>query len=151
VRDQAGGQLERDRARKPRALVAGGFCLGLVGISCAAIFVRLAQPAPPAVVAFYRMFLASVLMAAALGVTPGLRQQLPGGWRALSRSPHLHAAALAGLLFGIDHAFWHTSILATSVANATPVPTEGTVVESATSSGPKQTRSKSAAADAAAI
>lgn len=38
--------------------------MGIAGISFAAIFVRLALPAPPVVTAFYRMLFASALVGA---------------------------------------------------------------------------------------
>ncbi len=83
---------------------------GVVGISFAAIFVRLALPAPPVVTGFYRMLFATTLIAAWLLA----RRRLPG----LDR----RGAALAlasGLCFGTDLALWHTSIVRTSVATAT--------------------------------
>ncbi len=82
----------------------------MVGISFAAIFVRLALPAPPVVTGFYRMLFASLLVGGFLLVTPR-----PG---ALPR--RAAAAALAsGLCFGTDIALWHTAIVQTSVATAT--------------------------------
>jgi drug/metabolite transporter (DMT)-like permease len=71
------------------------FAAGVVGISFAAIFVRLALPAPPVVTGFYRMLFAS----GAVGVALALRR------RSLALSPRL--------------ALWNTSIVKTSVATAT--------------------------------
>lgn len=86
------------------------FLTGAVGISFAAIFVRLALPAPPVVTGFYRMLFASVLVGAFAG-TRGHLRELP------RRSAWL--AAASGVCFGTDLALWHTSIVHTSVATAT--------------------------------
>ncbi len=82
----------------------------MVGISFAAIFVRLALPAPPVVTGFYRMLFASLLVGGFLLVTPR-RGALPR--RAAA------TALAAGLCFGTDIALWHSSIVQTSVATAT--------------------------------
>ena len=99
--------------------VALVFLAGVVGISFAAIFVRLALPAPPVATGFWRMFFASAALVA---------------WFALrrpKRSLDSRAALLAlaaGACFGADLALWHTSIVLTSVAmatllvNTTPIP-----------------------------
>jgi len=86
------------------------YLLTIVGIAFAAIFVRLAQPAPPAVIGFYRMLFAALAM---------------GGYALLTRR-RVHwrgrAAAWAlasGVSFGLDLAFWHTAILETTVGLAT--------------------------------
>lgn len=81
-----------------------------MGISFAAILVRLALPAPPVVTGFYRMLFASGAVAAALALR---RRPL-----ALSRRSALLALA-AGACFGTDLALWNTSIVKTSVATAT--------------------------------
>jgi len=81
-----------------------------VGISFAAIFIRLAAPAPPVVIAFYRVFFASLLMAAWFAI-----RRRPIDVEAPSRS----FALLAGVCFGSDMALWHTSIALTSVATST--------------------------------
>lgn len=92
------------------ARVALTFLMGALGISFAAIFVRLAEPAPPMVSAFYRMLFA------ALGL---------GGWLALrGHRPrlarrHVPFVLAAGVCFGCDLSLWHESIVRTSVANAT--------------------------------
>ncbi len=83
--------------------------MGIAGISFAAIFVRLALPAPPVVTAFYRTLIASILLGA------WLLARRSGGLR--GRSAWL--ALAAGLCFGTDLALWHTAIVRTSVANAT--------------------------------
>lgn len=90
--------------------VALVFLLGAVGISFAAIFVRLALPAPPVVTGFYRMLFASLLLGAWFVVTRR-------GPRLPRRAGLL--AALAGACFGGDIALWNTAIVETSVANAT--------------------------------
>ncbi len=94
------------------ARVALAFLAGIVGISFAAIFVRLALPAPPVVTGFYRMLFASAAMAAwALVATRSPRAGL---------EPRAALFALAsGFCFGTDLAMWHTSIVRTSVATAT--------------------------------
>ena len=81
-----------------------------MGISFAAIFVRLALPAPPVVTGFYRMLFATALV---------------GAWLALRRRPlalprrSALAALASGLCFGTDLALWNTAIVHTSVATAT--------------------------------
>jgi len=86
------------------------FLTSLVGVSFAAIFVRLALPAPPVTTGFYRMLFATLLL---------------GGWLALRRewvSLRGRAALVslaAGVCLGLDLAMWHTSIVLTSVAMAT--------------------------------
>ncbi len=81
-----------------------------MGISFAAIFVRLALPAPPVIRAVYRMLFASLLVGAWLLFFRRSRTiPRPGAWYALA----------AGLCFGTDLALWHTAIVHTSVANAT--------------------------------
>lgn len=71
---------------------------------------RLAQPAPPVVVGFYRMLFAALAMAV---------------WRWVRRTPlrlggrPALLAVAAGTCFGTDIAMWQTSILATTVATAT--------------------------------
>ena len=82
----------------------------MVGISFAAIFVRLALPAPPVISGFYRMLIASLLVG---GWLCARRRSFP-----LAKGPALQAIA-AGLCFGTDLALWNTSIVYTSVATAT--------------------------------
>ena len=95
---------------QPLARVALACLFGVVGISFAAIFVRLALPAPPVVTGFYRMLFASLLVGGFLLVAPR-----PG---ALPRRA-ARLAVVAGLCFGTDIALWHTAIVQTSVATAT--------------------------------
>ena len=86
------------------------FLASLLGISFAAIFVRLALPAPPVTTGFYRMLFATLLV---------------GIWLAVRREPvsFSRRAALggvaAGVCLGLDLAMWHTSIVLTTVAMAT--------------------------------
>ena len=84
--------------------------LGAFGIACAAIFVRLALPAPPIVTGFWRLALATGVLAALLA--PRVR------WRALERGA-VRAALAAGACFGVDLALWNTALVETSVATAT--------------------------------
>jgi drug/metabolite transporter (DMT)-like permease len=84
--------------------------LMIAGMSFAAIFVRLALPAPPVVTGFYRMSLAALPLAAWLWWR---------GARVPWRSRSARCALLAGACFGADLAFWHTSIVETSVGLAT--------------------------------
>jgi drug/metabolite transporter (DMT)-like permease len=86
------------------------FLASLVGISFAAIFVRLALPAPPVVTGFYRMLFATLLLAAWLAVR---REPVR-----LRRRAALGGVA-AGVFLGLDLAMWHTSIVLTTVAMAT--------------------------------
>jgi drug/metabolite transporter (DMT)-like permease len=84
--------------------------LGAFGIACAAIFVRLALPAPPIVTGFWRLALATAVLAAVLA--PRVRL------RALPRRAALEAVA-AGVCFGADLALWNTALVETSVTTAT--------------------------------
>jgi drug/metabolite transporter (DMT)-like permease len=84
--------------------------IGAVGIACAAIFVRLALPAPPIVTGFWRLALATGVLAAILA--PRVR------WRELPRRSVAEALA-AGACFGADLALWNTALVETSVATAT--------------------------------
>jgi drug/metabolite transporter (DMT)-like permease len=84
--------------------------LGAFGIACAAVFVRLALPAPPIVTGFWRLALATGVLAALLA--PRLRG------RRLAPRP-LAAALAAGVCFGADLALWNTALVETSVATAT--------------------------------
>ena len=84
--------------------------LGAFGIACAAVFVRLALPAPPIVTGFWRLALATGALALVLAPRLRLRERPP---RAL-----LEAAA-AGVCFGLDLALWNTALVETSVATAT--------------------------------
>ena len=89
--------------------------IGILGIACAGLFVRFAQPAPPVVVGFYRMTLASLVLLAAVALR---RMRSSGGGPAISpRGAAL--ALLAGAAFGTDIALWHHAIVRTSIANAT--------------------------------
>jgi drug/metabolite transporter (DMT)-like permease len=116
------------------ARVALVFLAGIVGISFAAIFVRLALPAPPVVTGFYRMLFASAAMAAwALvaraarsagrssgGARPGRAEPVGPRSPRAGLEPRAALFALAsGVCFGTDLAMWHVSIVRTSVATAT--------------------------------
>lgn len=76
----------------------------------AAIFVRLAEPAPPVVVGFYRMAFAGIALGLGLALT---RTPI----RLRGREGALGLAA--GACFGADLAMWQTSVTLTSVATAT--------------------------------
>jgi drug/metabolite transporter (DMT)-like permease len=84
--------------------------LGAFGIACAALFVRLALPAPPIVTGFWRLALATAVLAAALAPRTRLR--------ALPRRQVAEALA-AGVCFGADLALWNSALVETSVATAT--------------------------------
>jgi drug/metabolite transporter (DMT)-like permease len=94
------------------ARVALALLAGIVGISFAAIFVRLALPAPPVVTGFYRMLFATGAMAA-FALAAKRTPRPPLGRRAAL------LALASGACFGTDLALWHTSIVRTSVATAT--------------------------------
>ena len=93
-------------ARPLLALLLGSF-----GIACAAIFVRLALPAPPIVTGFWRLALATGVLAAVLA---------PRGAPArAARAGAVVEALAAGACFGADLALWNTALVETSVATAT--------------------------------
>lgn len=99
--------------------VALAFGVGICGVSFAAIFVRLALPAPPVVTGFYRMLFASGLL---LPAVAWVAAQRPGESEAALQRIPLHAALCAlaaGAFFGSDLALWHTAVVETSVASAT--------------------------------
>jgi drug/metabolite transporter (DMT)-like permease len=89
--------------------------LGAFGIACAAIFVRLALPAPPVVTGFWRLALATAVLAVWLAprAARALREPRPGRGRAAAD------ALAAGACFGADLALWNTALVETSVATAT--------------------------------
>jgi drug/metabolite transporter (DMT)-like permease len=84
--------------------------LGAFGIACAAIFVRLALPAPPIVTGFWRLAFATGVLVLVLAPRVHLS--------ALPRRAVLEALA-AGACFGADLALWNTALVETSVATAT--------------------------------
>ena len=93
--------------------------LGAVAMGASPLFVRLADVGPYAS-AFWRTFLALPFLAAWAvwecgGVVSLVRQLSAAGWR----SPAMISVALSGIFFAGDLFFWHLSILATTVANAT--------------------------------
>jgi drug/metabolite transporter (DMT)-like permease len=83
--------------------------LGTAGIACAALFVRAALPAPPVVTGFYRVALATAVLWGVLWLRGRWRFARADAWPALA----------AGAFFGADMALWNSSVVATSVANAT--------------------------------
>lgn len=94
----------RDARLVPLAL--GG---AIVSLSFAAIFVRLASPTHPLVVAGARLAIASALLA-----VPTLR-----AWRAGRLPPRVvRRAALCGLFYGLHFGAWITSLTLTSVASS---------------------------------
>lgn len=101
-------------AARPDRLPLAALLLGAVLIGASPILVRLSELGPMAT-AFYRPFLAipalALWMAVERGARPGTRR--PAGW-----TDH-GWLLLAGAFFAGDLAFWHLSILHTSVANAT--------------------------------
>ena len=86
---------------------------GAVCIAFAPIFVRLSEIGPLAT-AFYRVFLALPLLW--LFVARDVERNLPSDGVGLRDGLYL---ALAGVLFALDLIAWHSSIMLTSVANAT--------------------------------
>ncbi len=88
--------------------------LGAVLVGASPIFVRLSELGPMAT-AFYRPFLAIPVLALWLAVD---RRQDPASRRPVHTRDYLQLL-LAGAFFAGDLAFWHLSILHTSVANAT--------------------------------
>jgi len=93
------------RASALLALFAGATCIAL-----SPIWVRVADVGPTAS-AFWRVALAVPLLWGAVALLPRVAAPLPRA--------HWSLLAAAGLAFAGDLAFWHWSIQATSVANAT--------------------------------
>lgn len=94
---------------RERALAFLALLLGGVAIAFSPIFVRLAEVGPMAS-AFWRVALAAPFLIA---------WALWDGRRALAIVPNRTPIIIAGLCFSADLAFWHLSIVYTSVANAT--------------------------------
>ena len=84
--------------------------MGIIAVSFAAIFIRLST-APAAVVAFYRMGIATVLLA------PYVLGKLRGEFRQLERSQIL-LAILGGFFLAFHFLFWISSFAHTSVASS---------------------------------
>lgn len=95
-------------------LALAALLTGAVLVGASPIFVRLSELGPMAT-AFYRPFLALPVLA--LWMAADRRQGLPKR-RPAGRRDQLRLL-LAGAFFAGDLAFWHLSILHTSVANAT--------------------------------
>ncbi|MBI2318541.1 MAG: DMT family transporter [Betaproteobacteria bacterium] len=95
--------------RAYRSLTFGALLLGGVAIAFSPIFVRVAEVGPMAS-AFWRVALAAPFLAA---WSLWDRQKSEAG------AARLAPIAAAGVCFACDLAFWHLSIVYTSVANAT--------------------------------
>ena len=95
------------RARAYPALGAG-----IVGVSFAAIFIRLAD-APPAAVAALRLVFTTVLLAPAAAFDPSFRQEIA---RLDGRDRLL--IAFSGLMLALHFALWITSLAMTGVASS---------------------------------
>jgi drug/metabolite transporter (DMT)-like permease len=88
----------------------GGIAIGIVAVSTASIFIRLAE-APSLVIAAYRLTIASLILApAALWRARDELRQLTGR--------ELRLALLSGLFLGLHFATWITSLAYTSVASS---------------------------------
>ncbi len=108
----AADTAERDASRAGLAFAA--VVVGAIAMGASPVFVRFADVGPFAS-AFWRVALALPLLATWMQLDDGLPlRTLP---RRLVAVPPL--VALAGLFFVGDLAFWHLSILNTTVANAT--------------------------------
>jgi len=85
--------------------------LGVAAVSTSAIFVKLSET-PPVVLAFYRVLLASVLLAPVL-----VRRE----WDSFRRTPGRDAAlaVVSGVFLALHYAVWFFSLQLTSVASST--------------------------------
>lgn len=93
-----------------RLLPYAALLVGACAMAMSGIFTKWAA-APGSVSGFYRMLIAVALFALPFGLE--VRR------RPLSQTRALGMAALAGLLFAGDLAFWNTAVLLTSAGNAT--------------------------------
>lgn len=93
----------------PALMVAGAICIGFAPIG-----LRLSEFGPQAT-AFWRFLFALPLIAVVIHARGGTLKK-----------PH-PLALLAGFFFGLDIAFWHLSLVKTSVANATFIVNLGNV------------------------
>jgi drug/metabolite transporter (DMT)-like permease len=97
--------------KRPRShvLAYGALALGALALGVSALLVRWAA-APGPVTGFYRMGLASLILAPI-----ALRNRSAGRWPAAGT----RLALLAGLALAIDLALWNTAVNVTTAANAT--------------------------------
>lgn len=108
------GHASSPRAGTADRAALAALLLGAVLVGASPIFVRLSELGPMAT-AFYRPFLAIPALALWMAAD---RRTNPATRRPASRGDYLRLL-LAGAFFAGDLAFWHLSILHTSVANAT--------------------------------
>ncbi len=107
-------RLSLPQVRPADRAALAALLLGAVLVGASPIFVRLSELGPMAT-AFYRPFLAIPVLALWLAVD---RRRDPASRRPVRTRDYLQLL-LAGAFFAGDLAFWHLSILHTSVANAT--------------------------------
>jgi len=93
-----------------------GAAIGLLAVSHAVVFIRLAAPADPILIAAVRMGLAALVF-----LPIALRTSIPE-WRAAPRAEIL-LACLAGLLLAAHFAAWIASLSLTSIVNSTALVT----------------------------
>jgi drug/metabolite transporter (DMT)-like permease len=90
---------------------------GVLALSTSAIFVKLAD-APSAIIAFYRLFFATLILLPFLIAKRNLRKELIS----LSRK-HWGLGILSGLFLAIHYVLWFESLRFTSVASSTVIVT----------------------------
>lgn len=90
---------------------------GVFALSTSAIFVKLAD-APSAIIAFYRLFFATMILLPILIAKPELRRELFG----LSKR-QWRLGILSGLFLSIHYVLWFESLRFTSVASSTTIVT----------------------------
>jgi drug/metabolite transporter (DMT)-like permease len=90
---------------------------GVFALSTSAIFVKLAD-APSAIIAFYRLFFATLILLPFLIAKKNLRQEI----LCLSKK-HWRLGILSGLFLAIHYVLWFESLRFTSVASSTVIVT----------------------------
>jgi drug/metabolite transporter (DMT)-like permease len=111
----------RSRLQNPTLRTYLALALGIVCIGFSAIFTKWAtldQTIPGTVSGFYRVAIATAVLALPF-LVQARRQGITGYRGSKVTWWALWLAALAGLFFALDLAFWNTSLLYTNAANAT--------------------------------
>src|SRR5699024_11826337 len=85
--------------------------IGVIAVSASAILVKLAAPAPAGIIAFYRMFLAVIMM------VPTIYLKYRDEIKTISKKNWV-LAAISGLLLALHFILWLEPLTLTSVASS---------------------------------
>ena len=110
-------QPRHDAPGERRLLAFGALLVAVLGISWSAIFIRWAAvPGPSS--AFYRVFIAALVLATLWSVSHATNRQPPKAARA-QRVRAAWLAVLGGAFFGLDLALYNTAVMMTTATEAT--------------------------------